>query len=191
MPKGTTQKSRWFQGLLYPESMPEDCFAQMELTAVKIAVSPLHDKDRYESGEHKGELKKMHYHVLIQWSNTTTLSAVRKVFEPLGVVGLTAVHSPEGFYDYLTHKNNPEKAQYNLEEIWHCNGFRKPEDKQQQRQDCFDKIFQIIESAKPTNLLSLVRYCRNDAELMSEIKANAYFYKEILYCNRVDIETRS
>lgn len=40
-------KARYFTFLLYPESIPEDWEMKLESIGLPIAISPLHDKDRF------------------------------------------------------------------------------------------------------------------------------------------------
>ena len=82
-----------------------------------------HDKDVYledmyeEDGKtlkhKKGELEKVHRHILISFYNAHTFSAVKKLFtteeDKPRVEKITDIGA---MYRYLTHKDNPEKYQY-------------------------------------------------------------------------------
>lgn len=80
--------------------------------------SPLHDKDVFEEGPHKGELKKAHWHVVFQYA---LKPSQKKYFNRL--VGLSdnflhqEVMSGEGILKYLTHEDKPNKYHYNQEDI--------------------------------------------------------------------------
>lgn len=83
------------------------------------AISPLHDKDINPTGE----AKKAHYHVLLVYSGPTTYNAVAKFTASLNATVPQALESVRGMYRYFSHKDNPEKYQYNESEIKCINGF--------------------------------------------------------------------
>lgn len=88
-------KKRHWLYIIYPESAPEDWKEQLALTGVQFAVSPLHDSDLLVNGD----LKKAH-------------GPYPKVCENL-----------RGSFEYFTHKNDPDKAQYSSSGIELFNGF--------------------------------------------------------------------
>ena len=105
--------------MLYPESAPEDWEKRLMLSGTRAAVSPLHDQDVNK----KGKIKP-HYHVLLHYDGPTRFSAVSQFtkFE-MGGTYPKAVNHPRGYYSYLSHKNAPEKFQYDEKEIRLFNGF--------------------------------------------------------------------
>lgn len=112
-------KKRHWAFVLYPESAPEDWRERLQQSGVMCAVSPLHDKDLNPTGE----AKKEHYHVILVYSGPTTYNAVAKLTASLNATIPQALEAVKGYYRYLTHKDNPEKAQYNEGEIRTINGF--------------------------------------------------------------------
>ena len=112
-------KKRHWLFIVYPESAPDDWIEKMKLTGVQFAVSPLHDKDKTVIGE----FKKPHYHVIVIFDGPTTFltaSSFRAITRgpfPKVCEGL------RGAYEYLIHKNDSDKAQYNSEDIQLFNGF--------------------------------------------------------------------
>jgi len=116
-------KKRNWATIIYPESVKEDYIETLEKTGLQIAISPLHDKDIYDKGEQKGQIKKAHKHILICYENTTTEKVVKELIDKIGGVGIEPVESKKGYYEYLTHKNNKDKAQYNEEDIIKLNNF--------------------------------------------------------------------
>lgn len=83
------------------------------------AISPLHDKDINPTGEPK----KAHYHVLLVYSGPTTYNAVAKFTASLNATIPQALESVRGMYRYFSHKDNPEKYQYDESDILNVNGF--------------------------------------------------------------------
>lgn len=113
-------KKRNWAFVLYPESAPKNWREQLLQTGLQCAVSPLHDRDVNPTGEPK----KPHYHVILAYSGPTSYNVVKALTN--GKLGQTIpqpLEQIEGYYRYLTHKDNPEKAQYNASDIETINGF--------------------------------------------------------------------
>ena len=116
---GKNVKKRNWAMVLYPESAPEDWRDQLRKTGLQCAVSPLHDKDTNADGEPK----KPHYHVILCYSGPTSFSVVERLTKQLGQPIPQPLEQVRGYYRYLTHADNPEKAQYSAAEIETINGF--------------------------------------------------------------------
>lgn len=116
--KENTKKRNW-TFVLYPESAPADWLEKLKLSGLMSAISPLHDKDVNPTGEKK----KAHYHILLVYSGPTTYNAVAKFTASLNATIPQPLESLRGMYRYFTHKDNPEKYQYEDNEITAVNGF--------------------------------------------------------------------
>lgn len=112
-------KKRNWTFVLYPESAPSDWEEQLKLSGLMSAISPLHDKDINPTGEPK----KAHHHILLVYSGPTTYSAVSKFTASMNATIPQPLESVRGMYRYFSHKDNPEKAQYNESDIRTINGF--------------------------------------------------------------------
>jgi len=116
--KANDKKRNW--GLIcYPESLPTDWEKLLQDTGLQCAISPLHDKDL----EPTGEVKKAHYHVILTYSGPTSFNCVNKICESLNCPIPKPLEQIRGYYRYFTHKDNPEKYQYDEKEIKTINGF--------------------------------------------------------------------
>jgi hypothetical protein len=74
----------------------------------------LHDKDVKDDGT--GVLKDDHYHFYIEFKNPRSLNSVAEdLTVPANMV--CQVYSKKGILQYLTHQNQPEKYQYNPDEV--------------------------------------------------------------------------
>lgn len=113
-------KKRYWTFVLYPESAPEDWRDILQRTGLEIAVSPLHDKDINPGTE---EVKKPHYHLILCYEGPTTGNAVKKLTDELNQPIPLPIDSVRGLYRYFTHKDNPEKFQYDEKDISSINGF--------------------------------------------------------------------
>ena len=115
-PREPPNKSKYFCCILYPDSSTYDVDKVIKSLAeehLTFAVSPIHDKDI----EDDGSLKKGHYHLLLAYSSATTLNNIRGWFKACGMPeselhSVRVCASGVGYFRYLTHKDNPEKAQY-------------------------------------------------------------------------------
>lgn len=113
-------KGRNWAFVIYPESMPTDWFDRLEKTGLPFAISPLHDKDVDPTGENK----KPHYHVICQYTNTTTQKNVKEnVCDIVNGTLPIKLESIKGMYRYHLHLDNPDKYQYDDRDRTFINGF--------------------------------------------------------------------
>jgi hypothetical protein len=113
-------KKRNWAGVVYEESAPENWQDILREKGVACAISPVHDMDI----DPTGEKKKTHYHVIFSYGSPTTFNNVRALV--CGVLGQPIpipLESVNGYYRYLTHKDNPDKYQYDETQIITINGF--------------------------------------------------------------------
>lgn len=118
--KNVNIKKRNWAFVAYPDSLPVDWVDQLRLAGVQAAISPLHDRDL----DPDGQPKKPHYHVILVYGNPTTYGNVRQLTN--GRLGQTVPQPLEqvrGYYRYLTHQDNPDKAQYDPAQIQLIGGF--------------------------------------------------------------------
>jgi hypothetical protein len=112
-------KKRHWAFVTYPESVPDDWVKLLQQTGLQCAISPLHDKDKDSTEENK----KPHYHVIVCYSGPTSFNVVKVLTERLNAPNPIPLEQVRGYYRYLTHKDNPEKHQYDEKEIRTVNGF--------------------------------------------------------------------
>lgn len=105
---------------------------------VKAAISPLHDRDVFDSDYEEDELgyshkagdpKKPHYHVVFQFAGKKSYKQVDEIMDLITKEGCKHLHPkvPHGTCEeavqYLIHKNHKNKAQYLKSGIVSLNGF--------------------------------------------------------------------
>lgn len=112
-------KKRNWAFIVYPESVTKDWKEVLQKSGLQCAISPLHDNDINPTGE----LKKPHWHVIGVYGNPTTYKNVKALTERLNAPAPQGLEQVKGYYRYLTHKDNPEKAQYEDKDIELINGF--------------------------------------------------------------------
>ena len=112
-------KKRNWAFVLYPESAPSNWRELLQLTGLECVISPLHDKDVNPDGTPK----KPHYHIIICYQGPTSYNVVKTLCDSLNCPIPQYLESVKGYYRYLTHMDNPEKAQYSKDDIQALNGF--------------------------------------------------------------------
>lgn len=107
------ERTRTYATIIYTESAPKDWQDILQEEHIPCHISPLHDKDINKNGTSK----KPHYHVMLMFDSVKTRKQAEKVFKKIGGVGAEVVNSPRAYARYLCHLDNPEKAQYPIEEV--------------------------------------------------------------------------
>lgn len=165
-PRMPPNKSKYFCCILYPDSTTYDVDKVIKSLAeehLTFAVSPIHDRDI----EDNGSLKKAHYHLLIAYSSATTLNNIRAWFNACGMPeselhSVRVCASGVGYFRYLTHKDNPEKFQYNVNDIRVFNDsdelFKKFSKSASDKTHDLVRIFQIVDELNTISFHSLIQY---------------------------------
>jgi len=110
-------RDRKFVAVLYPEDETHSaCIEKLKQGGYNFAAI-LHDQDVYEDGEHSGELKKPHWHIVFRFKNAVWNTAIAK---ELGITPnyLEACKDVDASLLYLVHYGNPDKAQYEYEAVF-------------------------------------------------------------------------
>lgn len=107
------KRTRNYGTVVYPESAPEKWIEVLQGQLVPAFVSPLHDSDLNEDGT----IKKSHYHVIIMFEGVKTREQAQEVFSLIGGVGTEPIKCIRAYARYLCHLDNPEKAQYEIEDV--------------------------------------------------------------------------
>lgn len=134
----------------------------MRDSCLNVFVSPLHDKDVNPDGEQK----KPHYHVLVIYDSVKTQAQFLDFASTFGGVGQEKVNSIRGYARYLCHLDNPEKYQYNLDDVIsigcedYLNLISLPSDKYSAIREMID----FINTEQITLFSDLLLYCSNNNE---------------------------
>lgn len=106
-------RARNWACVVYPESAPENWKEILSNEHTQILVSPLHDKDV----DPQNQPKKPHYHVIVMYEGKKSPEQIKTFFSSFCGVGQEVVKSIRGYARYLCHLDNPEKAQYSVEDV--------------------------------------------------------------------------
>lgn len=129
-------------------SAPDDWITQMaNLFKCAFCVSPLHDKDINPSGS----MKKPHWHVLITFEGPITWTLCYKRLLWLHCAIPVDAISVSGSVKYMAHINNPEKYQYDPNDISGYCGF-----------NVIDSLNSYSEKERRDFLADIIYYCVNN-----------------------------
>ncbi len=155
-------KAKFWTAIVYEDSAPEDWRDIIKISGLKCAISPYHDKDINPTGEPK----KPHWHIILCWDGPTTYNNARKFVQgELNTPIPKDLKSVRGMYNYLSHKDNPEKAQYDEKLIEHLNGFNLAEFVELTRGEVNDAIkntFKLIREVGITEYSSLLDFLEDN-----------------------------
>lgn len=104
--------------VIYPDSLPDNWRDILAELCVQVLVSPLHDSDINADGEPK----KPHRHVLLIFDSMKSQNQVSEIAEMLNAPVPMKMDSARGAARYLCHMDNPEKAQYNPDDVLEFGG---------------------------------------------------------------------
>lgn len=167
--KKSAGRTRNFATIVYPESAPADWLERLQNCHVRALVSPLHDRDTKEDGTPK----KPHYHVLIMFDGVKSFDTqVKPIYEAIGAVGNEVVNSKEGYGRYLCHLDNPEKAQYNVEDVTELGGAKYAAVIRKGGEE-LQALSEILSYIKENKIYSL-------AELVDLVMVNHFEWFEVL-----------
>lgn len=165
-PREPPNKSKYFCCILYPDSttyVVDKIIKSLAEENLTFAVSPIHDRDI----EDDGSPKKRHFHLLLAYTSATTLNNIRGWFNACGLPD-SELHSVRvcasgvGYFRYLTHKDNPEKAQYNDKDIRIFNDyddiFKRFSNIGSDKIDKLIRIFQIVDELQTISFHNLIQY---------------------------------
>ena len=107
------ERVRLWATVVYPESAPDNWLSVLSDLMIPCYLSPLHDRDLNADNTPK----KPHYHVFMIFEGKKSREQIKKIVELFGGVGQENIISKRGYARYLCHLDNPEKAQYNTDDV--------------------------------------------------------------------------
>lgn len=150
-----TKRSLYYATIIYNESVKDNYIQILEDTHIPTLISPLHDKDINQDGS----LKKPHRHVLLLFESLKTKEQAKEIIDAIGGVGCEIVIAPKSYARYLSHEDNPDKAQYNPDDIIALSG----------ASEYLERI--TIESINKHKVIAdIIRFCQdNDVDCLADI----------------------
>lgn len=111
--KGKDTRTRNWTCVLYEDSMPDNYVDVLDEEHIEWIESPWHDKDINADGS----AKKKHKHLLLLFGGVKSYEQVKELTDKLGAPIPQRVHNAKAMVRYMAHLDNPDKAQYNPEDI--------------------------------------------------------------------------
>lgn len=169
--------------LIYPESAPPDWMEKLEEQHIQAIISPPHDRDI----DKEGNRKKTHRHGILIFESLKSPKQVQEIIDTFGGVGVIPIHSLGAYSRYLCHLDNPEKAQYNKEDVIEIGGAnykeccRQNEDKEKENEANLIELTQIIIEKRITYFHEVADLIiKEHNELFSVLKQNSYYIHSIV-----------
>lgn len=186
------KRTRNWSTIIYPPTgvegeettCPEDWKEILGEMAVKCAVSPLHDRDVKEvTSDGEVVYKKAHRHVVVAFDGVKTEAQARELFKRIGGVGCEPVNSLYAMTRYLTHMDDPDKAQYSTLDVLTFGGYEYKrygttrDDEERQIVANMGRIFNLCAEKVMYDFADTAEYLMvNDPELFTTFRKNPYFF---------------
>lgn len=192
----------WWGAIVYPESAPPDWIERLEKTGLQVAISPLHDSDKWthdspetvnpETGEiipkgaryKQGDRKKAHWHILVKFNVSTSFKEANELIRGITYGPyIQKVRSLKHAYDYFTHSTDEAKRQgkyqYEKDEIILLNGFTVTPNKSEVGLIQCEIVNDIIKYNLDEMHKVAIHY-RNQPEIMSILWAKPGFFTSLV-----------
>lgn len=196
--KGT--RHRGWVAVSYPESIDPDWREKLVAEGVPMFGSPLHDRDVNADGT----AKKPHNHWVALWDNQTTYENAKAVFDAVGAVMPPKNPKPgcpkpyavnvRSALRYLCHLDNPEKAQYDPNDVTPINAtladYFELISSAGDDDLVLDAITDYIDEHKVTSFAAFIRYCKQERPEWKRLAYHKYAALITRYIKSVEWETR-
>lgn len=184
-------RTRNFAAVVYPDSAPEFWQGLLAEQAIPAFISPLHDRDINPTGEPK----KSHYHVMLMFEGVKSLEQAQEVFSIINGVGCTKINSVRGYSRYLVHADNPEKAQYSVNDVISLCGadYLAATALQSDKYVAINQMIEFIEDNDIFSFRRLVLYSMENRIDWFRVltDSSTLFIKEYLKSRKWDVEQES
>lgn len=106
-------RTRSWTFIVYPESAPENWREILDEKHIQWIESPLHDNDLNADRT----AKKPHWHILLMYESVKAFEQVRQLTDCLNSPIPQKCAGAKALVRYMAHLDNPDKAQYSVNEI--------------------------------------------------------------------------
>ena len=160
----------------------------LNMTHCEIFISPLHDHDVNKDGSRK----KPHFHVVIMYDSPREVKTAISLFDDIGGVWYEKeiiVSTRRGICRYLCHLDNPEKYQYNVDDVICFGGadYKEAIERQSDKYIVIDEIIDYIDEYEIEDILLLYQMARNTEsqyfEWLKVIQDNIYLFDKFCSAN--------
>lgn len=182
-------RSRKVEIIVYKENVQDlDVLENyLKSTGNLYFLSPLHDKDVYEDGEKKGEVKKPHWHLLLCFQNARFFNSVAKEFAAYGVIeqNLNTVKCLNSAVRYLCHLDDGGKVEYKIKDIrTNCKELEKYLKKKVEKlsqSEISEILINKLDESKILRFSELVDIAKSlGGDFVNFVTMRAYFFNQYL-----------
>lgn len=199
--KRAGKRSRNWNVIFYPEDLPEEWQQRLDEQCVPWIEGPVHDLD-YNAN---GEKKKPHVHALFCFEIIKRVEQVKEFFATIfgtsesgsivGVATPTMCIDRRGTVRYMAHLDNPEKAQYDANDIKAHGGMNLSELLYSSMEDLerqLSAVHDIINHQDIVEFYDLMEHLRlNNQELFVFVAARyTRYFSELVRSRRHRMEQR-
>lgn len=186
--KKVRERSQYFATTIYNDSAPDNWKEILKNTHIR-AFTVEHSKDVNEDGTPK----KPHWHVMVLFDSLKSKRQARELFDSIGGVGVENIQSSRGYARYLCHLDNPEKVQYNPDDVECFGGVNYKEfilSTQQYEENMFCEIIDFCEENDVVSFYKLMMFARYERpEWFTYMHSKkTYAIKEFLKSKQWDME---
>lgn len=171
--------------VVYPgESLPENWKSILGNLMIPWAISPLHDEDVNADGE----VKKVHRHLLLSFHSVKSYAQIEEITRRLGAPAPQPCREIRGMVRYFLHLDNPEKAQYNRENIEYGGGFdleNALKATATEEEEILSELYELIRINWITEFCDLVEYVSKEhKEWRTILRKNSFYLTQIIKSQR-------
>lgn len=181
-------RSRTWATVVYDDSATPNWQDVLREMAIPCFISPYHDKDLNPDKTPK----KPHWHVLFMFDGVKSKEQIKEICDILCSVGQENVGSTRGYARYLCHLDNPEKAQYNPNEVISLGGadYREVIGLPSDKYIAIDEMMDFCDKYNINSLYVLMNYARRHREDWKRVltDSGAYIMREWLTSRKWSIE---
>lgn len=181
-------RSRTWATVVYNDSATPNWQDILREMAIPCFISPYHDKDLNPDKTPK----KPHWHVLFMFDGVKSKEQIKEICDILCSVGQENVGSTRGYARYLCHLDNPEKAQYSLNEVIALGGadYREVIGLPSDKYIAIDEMMDFCDKYNINSLYVLMNYARRHREDWKRVltDSGAYIMREWLTSRKWSIE---
>ena len=175
-------RSRHWTFLVYPDSEKLDKHWRDTLSemGLQVAISPLHDKDKNKDGTEK----KPHFHCVLVFDSVKAREQVQEICRTIGTnEQCQRVLNLKGTMRYLCHMDDPQKAQYGIDDVQIIGGIdykriiTTDEDEDKNANGQIAQIMRHIYEKGLFNFAECAEYLLiEEPELFTALRKYAYFF---------------
>lgn len=181
-------RSRTFATIVYKDSAIPHWQDVLKEMAIPCFISPYHDKDVNPDKTPK----KPHWHVLFMFDGVKSKEQIKEICDSLRSVGQENVASTRGYARYLCHLDNPEKAQYDPNEVIALGGadYREVIGLPSDKYIAIDEMMDFCDKYNVNSLYVLMNYARRHREDWKRVltDSGAYIMREWLTSRKWSID---